>query len=132
MAVKKVKKNNISLKKEAYILYNGKTLLVGNGKEFQEINEDELYNFLLLNNISKVIGFNLKKVIKILITHDLKLSALKSYRFEDIKLAWYVIDHTLTLTSIEDLAKHLDLYTIHEIYKKTMYTVNNNAVQETT
>jgi hypothetical protein len=125
-------KNTVPTQTEAYIILKGKTVLIGNGDDFMEIEKEDVYNFLVLNNIKKIIGFDLKVLIKTILGNNADYRSINKYQFDDLKLAWYLIDNTLNFNNLEDLAKHLDLYNLREIYKKTMYTVKSNDIQETT
>jgi DNA polymerase-1 len=100
----------LEISKKAYVIYSEKFIRLGNSNEFIEVPENEIFNFIIKNNIREFVGFNLKPFIKILLQNGIE--KIENYNFFDLELAWYLLKQDIKLASINDLVKNLnqDLY----------------------
>lgn len=96
----------------AYILTIKDGYRFGNGIEFVDIKVQDLYNFVTLNKINKFIGFELKQFIKELIICEFNI---QKFEFIDLKISWTLLNHTLDISSINDLVKYLSVTDIQRI-----------------
>ncbi|BDQ04484.1 MAG: hypothetical protein KatS3mg084_0002 [Candidatus Dojkabacteria bacterium] len=101
-------------------------LRLGNGKEFIEIDQTEIYNFVILKQIRKFIGFNLKDFIKLLIKSG--IHHIENFEFIDLKLAWHLIKNTLTFDHINELCKYLQLTSYVAVYHHTLEQIQKNEL----
>lgn len=113
-----IKKSSKIKSKYAYIMSVNNRVLIGNGQEFIEIDRENLVNHIKTNNIIKLIGFDMKKIIKIFVTYG--YIKFKNIEFFDIKLAWYTYNPNLQFETLTELAKYLGTNKIQEVYHRTM------------
>ncbi len=108
----------VSFGDETFLIQTVDSFRFGNGKEFIDVEKTDLYNFIILNNIKKIIGFDLKPFIKKLF--DAGLTKIEDYEFIDLKLSWYLIRNSLEFESLNEIANHLNTSNYIEIYQKTL------------
>lgn len=100
-----------------YVLQRAGLYLFGNGKEFQEIQTQDLYNFIIKTNIKEFIGFDLKPFIKQLLSSGVE--KIENYTFFDLSLAWHLIRSDLILSDLNSLVKHLAEDDFEKVYTFT-------------
>ena len=100
----------------------------GDGKSFVEIAENELYNFVILNKIKTIIGFNMKPFIKKLLAAGIE--KIDEFVFLDLKLMWFLIRSNLVFENLNEIASHLNSSSYEELLKKTLEEIKKNEMQE--
>lgn len=118
----------LNLEKKAYILSGNNSVKFGDGKEFIEINHDELYNFVITNQLKHFIGFDLKPFIKLLLKSGIE--HIEKYTFFDLNLAWHLIRSDFRLESINELVKHLNEEDYVKVYSHTKEKIEKEGLSE--
>ncbi|MCX8035100.1 MAG: DNA polymerase [Candidatus Dojkabacteria bacterium] len=110
--------------KKAYYIKTKKHLL-GNGIDFVEV--DDLYRYVILKNIRQIIGFDLKGLIKELISSGIE--RIENFDFVDLKLAWYLIDSSRKFSSINELCDFLKTSHYSELLSKTLDIIKKEGLE---
>ncbi len=111
----------------AYVIQTSNhQIRLGNGKEFINVNQTEIYNFVILKQLRKFIGFNLKDFIKILLASGIQ--RIENFEFVDLKLAWHLIKNTLIFDHINELCKYLQITSYPAIYEYTLEQIRTNEL----
>jgi len=112
----------------AFLLKSRTGYLIGNGDIFQEIEENEIYNFIILKKLRKFIGFELKDFIKLLLKSG--IDGIEKFEFIDLKLAWHLIKNSITFENINEIAESLKQDSYLEILRKTEAEIKNSEMEK--
>lgn len=112
----------------AFLLKSKTGYLIGDGYHFQEISDNEIYNFIILKKIKKFVGFDLKEFIKLLLS--LGVNHIEKFEFIDLKLAWHLIKNYITFESINEISKFLKQDSYFEILKITESEIKKSQIEK--
>lgn len=118
---------SIKFEDTAYFLRTKDSYRFGNGDEFVDVAENELYNFLILNKFRRIIGFDIKPLIKDFF--KVGIEEIEKYEFIDLKLAWHLIRNSLVFEQLNELANHINSSKYSELYEVTIRKIEESQME---
>ncbi len=112
----------------AFVIQTSSGLRIGNGKDFVEVDDEDLFNYVQLNHLRNFVGFDMKPFIKKLLKNGVE--RLEQYTFHDLKLYWYLLKSDVILDSLNQLVKQTDEDDYRVLYELTETKLKDEEMVE--
>lgn len=112
----------------AFVMTSRTGYLIGNGSEFKEVEAKDLYNFVILKQLKRYVGFELKPFIKDLVRSGIE--NIENLEFIDLKLAWHLIKSNLSFETLNEIASNLKINQLPTLLAKTLSEISESEMEE--